>query len=213
MQYVPALCLISLILLPTARTLTLGSVCEANQFACSLRGPCIPLRSLCDGVGDCPNSDDESRCGMIMWWSADFSSLNVVLLAIVFIAEESAVDVQVFEEMPVASGGNITLSCNAIGYPPPFVTWRKNLKPIPQNCRYNFTSQGGFGVLRIHDAGMEDAGEYHCEVLSELRGSRLIQPSVEIQVFDSKSGLEGGESENDNKVALPWPRYPREKIS
>lgn len=40
-----------------------GSTCEANQFSCSLGGACIPLAYLCNGVGDCPNGDDESRCG------------------------------------------------------------------------------------------------------------------------------------------------------
>lgn len=42
---------------------TPGSECEANEFSCSVNGPCVPLAFLCNGVGDCPNSDDESRCG------------------------------------------------------------------------------------------------------------------------------------------------------
>jgi hypothetical protein len=40
-----------------------SSECAANQFACSVGGPCLPLAFLCNGVGDCPNGDDEARCG------------------------------------------------------------------------------------------------------------------------------------------------------
>ena len=40
-----------------------GSICAGNEFACSVRGPCIPLAFLCDGVGNCPNGNDESLCG------------------------------------------------------------------------------------------------------------------------------------------------------
>ena len=88
--------------------------------------------------------------------------------------------------MPIVSGDTITLTCDAIGYPPPFVTWRKNLQPIQRNCRYNLTSRNGFGVLRIRDAGLGDAGEYHCEVVSELHGSQLVLPSIQVQVNDGK---------------------------
>lgn len=39
------------------------SLCNVTQFACSLSGPCIPLAYLCNGIGDCPNGQDEARCG------------------------------------------------------------------------------------------------------------------------------------------------------
>jgi hypothetical protein len=94
--------------------------------------------------------------------------------------------VQVSAEMPVVAGDSITLSCEAFGYPPPFVTWRKNLSPIQQSFRYNFTSRGGFGVLRIRDAGLGDSGEYHCEIISQLHGSQLVLPAIQLQVDDGK---------------------------
>lgn len=100
--------------------------------------------------------------------------------------ERSEVEARVSNEMPVMADDTITLSCDAIGYPPPFVTWRRNLMPIQRNSRYNFTSRSGFGVLRISNAGQGDAGEYHCEVISELHGSRLIEPSIQVQVTDGK---------------------------
>ena len=97
-------------------------------------------------------------------------------------------------ELSATAGDTITLACDAIGYPPPFVTWRKNLLPLSQDSRYNFTSRNGFGVLRIHDAGLGDAGEYHCEVISELHGSYLVQPSVTVGVTDGEcdSGRDSG---------------------
>ena len=39
-----------------------NSPCKATQFPCSLSGPCIPLADLCNGIGDCPNGQDEARC-------------------------------------------------------------------------------------------------------------------------------------------------------
>lgn len=110
------------------------------------------------------------------------SCVNVVVIVL----ESPEVEVQVPEEISVVSGDTITLSCEAVSYPPPFVTWRRNLMPLPQNSRYNFTSRNGFGVLRIQDSGLEDAGEYHCEVISNLHGSQLIQPSVQVQVADGE---------------------------
>ena len=40
-----------------------GSSCQANEFTCSLSRACVPLAFLCNGVGECPNGEDESRCG------------------------------------------------------------------------------------------------------------------------------------------------------
>lgn len=111
---------------------------------------------------------------------------SLIALLKIILTEQPEVQVQTSEEISVMAGDTITLSCDAIGYPPPFVTWRKNLMPLRQNSRYNFTSQNGFAVLRIRDAGLEDSGEYHCEIISDLHGSRLVQPSTRVQVSDGK---------------------------
>lgn len=89
-------------------------------------------------------------------------------------------------EISVQSGANITLSCGAMGYPPTFTTWQRNLAPIPRNPRYTLTSHNGYAVLHIQDAGLEDAGRYYCEVVSPLYGSYLLMDSVLVQVTDSK---------------------------
>ena len=100
--------------------------------------------------------------------------------------ERPEAELQVPDQITVMSGEAITLSCDAIGYSPPFVTWRKNLKPLRQNPRYNFTSRNGFGVLRISDASLEDAGIYHCQVISKLHGSIIARSSIQVQVIDGE---------------------------
>ena len=90
------------------------------------------------------------------------------------------------KEITVRSGANFTLSCEAFGYPPPFVSWRRNLQPLHQDSHYNFTSRNGFGVLRVRSARLEDAGKYHCQVTSTLHGSRLVKPSVQVIVQDGE---------------------------
>ena len=101
------------------------------------------------------------------------------------VLEEPEVEVAGPSRVSVMAGDMLTLSCDAIGYSPPFVTWRRNLMPLSQNPRYNFTSHNGFGVLRVSGAALEDAGDYHCEVISELHGSRVVLPSTRVEVIDS----------------------------
>ena len=38
-------------------------MCKVSQFSCALTGPCISLAEVCNGVGDCPNGEDEASCG------------------------------------------------------------------------------------------------------------------------------------------------------
>ncbi len=90
-------------------------------------------------------------------------------------------------ELVVKPGGNITLSCGAMGYPPAFITWQRNLEPIPRNSRYSLTSRDGYSLLHIRDASLEDAGRYYCQVVSTLYGSAILKDSVRVQVLDSKS--------------------------
>ena len=52
-----------MICMPFSADAAAGSLCAINEFACSVRGPCIPLAFLCNGEGNCPNGEDETRCG------------------------------------------------------------------------------------------------------------------------------------------------------
>ena len=82
----------------------------------------------------------------------------------------------------VEFGEDITLSCEAKGYPPPFITWLRDLGPIYHNPRYTLTSYHGHGVLHIADAEISDAGLYYCVVVSNLHGSTVIQPAISVTV-------------------------------
>lgn len=84
------------------------------------------------------------------------------------------------------SGKNITLKCEADGYPPPFVTWRKNLQQISVNSRYSFSSENGFGSLVIKNVQVLDAGNYSCVIVSNLYGSIVVEPSVKVDVIDGE---------------------------
>jgi len=86
----------------------------------------------------------------------------------------------------VASGGNITLSCGSMGYPTAFVSWERNLVPVPRNPRYSLSSSDGHAVLHIREVGLEDAGTYYCKVVSALYGSYLVEDSVLVQVVDGE---------------------------
>ncbi len=81
---------------------------------------------------------------------------------------------------------DITLTCEARGYPPPFITWLRNLKSLYQDSRYTLTSHRGYGVLRISKARLSDEGMYACVVVSRLYGSATVQPAISVTVNDGK---------------------------
>jgi hypothetical protein len=81
---------------------------------------------------------------------------------------------------------DITLTCEARGYPPPFITWLRNLKPIYHDSRYALTSHHGYGVLRISKARLSDEGMYACVVVSRLYGSATVQPAISVTINDGK---------------------------
>lgn len=81
---------------------------------------------------------------------------------------------------------DITLTCEARGYPPPFITWLRNLKPLYHDSRNTLTSYDGFGVLHISKARLSDEGMYACVVVSTLYGSTTVQPAISVTVNDRK---------------------------
>lgn len=98
-------------------------------------------------------------------------------------------------EYKVLKGGNITLECFGVGYPPPKVTWSRLVGPLPERSRK--TSAG----LVIVDVQSSDRGEYHCVWES---GDRKIESVIILKVVEAprvlripKGGTfsEGGELE------------------
>ena len=89
----------------------------------------------------------------------------------------------------VEFGEDITLSCEAKGYPPPFVTWLHDLGPIYQNPRITLSSYHGYGELHIADAEISDAGLYYCVVVSNLHGSTVVRPAISVTVKNGKLNM------------------------
>lgn len=63
------------------------------------------------------------------------------------------------------AGTNIELSCRAIGYPPPAITWQKNGQRLPSDGRYVILPSG---QLRISRARVEDEGQYECSAFNVI---------------------------------------------
>ena len=94
--------------------------------------------------------------------------------------------VQISTNVSVDVGEDITLTCEARGYPPPFITWLRNFRPLYHDGRYALTSYYGYGVLRISKARLSDEGMYACVIVSRLYGSATVQPAISVTVRDGK---------------------------
>lgn len=94
--------------------------------------------------------------------------------------------VQVSTNISVDVGEDISLTCETRGYPPPFITWLRNFKPLHHDSRYTLTSYYGYGVLHISNARLSDEGMYTCVVVSRLHGSTIVQPAIFVTVNDGR---------------------------
>jgi len=61
-----------------------GCTCAPGLYACKDGMTCLPADKVCDGVGDCPNRDDEAACGRSIFRDifhlCEFSGFRNVLL-------------------------------------------------------------------------------------------------------------------------------------
>ncbi|XP_072176576.1 hemicentin-1-like [Diadema setosum] len=88
-------------------------------------------------------------------------------------------------DLGVDYGMNVSVTCIAMGHPPPQVTWRKvGHTRLDLNPRVRMTEDGN---LFIQDLQVEDSGTYVCvaqnihgsvEASSQLRITNLIQPQI-----------------------------------
>ena len=60
-------------------------------------------------------------------------------------------------------GGDVNLTCTAIGYPAPSYQWRKVNGSLPQNCRISIND--GTSTLSLYSVDLEDNGEYNCTAI------------------------------------------------
>ena len=44
------------------------SSCPLNQFPCTDGHGCVPLATLCNGISDCRDGEDEQSCSKLLPW-------------------------------------------------------------------------------------------------------------------------------------------------
>ena len=64
------------------------------------------------------------------------------------------------EELVVSKGSNISLPCEAEGYPVPVITWTVDGREITKDAKYSLDAETG--DLTVVDAAEDDEGEYRC---------------------------------------------------
>lgn len=68
------------------------------------------------------------------------------------------------ETQEVRIGETVTITCEAVGFPTPLISWRLNWGNVPPPPRVTATSADGVGVLTIRNFQESDQGAYSCEV-------------------------------------------------
>lgn len=70
------------------------------------------------------------------------------------------------EDREVSVGETVAFQCKAAGSPPPRITWLKAGGPLSLTERHHFTP--GNQLLVVQNVGVEDAGQYTCEMSNTL---------------------------------------------
>ncbi|XP_077188775.1 hemicentin-1 isoform X2 [Paroedura picta] len=83
----------------------------------------------------------------------------------------------------------VTLTCDAIGIPPPTITWLKNGKPIENSDSLEMHILSGGSKLQIARSQHSDSGNYSC-VASNVEGKAQKFYSLSIQVPPDIAGSE-----------------------
>jgi basement membrane-specific heparan sulfate proteoglycan core protein len=117
-------------------------LCESYQFQCLRSKQCISKAYVCDGQIDCQDSSDEQGCSQPTITRHPQRNIDACL------------------------GQTITITCEARGFPAPYINWRLNWGHIPPPPRCSYTTLNGYGILTITNAIYTDAGAYSCEALS-----------------------------------------------
>lgn len=77
--------------------------------------------------------------------------------------------------MNLKVGYVFNITCVAVGFPIPIVTWRLNWGHVPEKCVQ--TSVNGVGTLTCDDIQVRDSGAYSCEIINSV-GSQIVSPDT-----------------------------------
>ena len=75
-------------------------------------------------------------------------------------------------------GENVTLRCNATGYPPPTLSWTKDGSDISKNPRFSFSEEKK--QLAITKASRVDSGAYRCVATNSLGDDTSMAAVVDV---------------------------------
>ena len=76
-------------------------------------------------------------------------------------------------------GENVTLHCNATGYPFPTLSWTKDGSDISNNSRISFSAEKK--QLAITKASRVDSGAYRCVASNSLGNDTSMAAVVDVQ--------------------------------
>ena len=79
-------------------------------------------------------------------------------------------------------GETVIITCRAVGFPVPIISWRLNWGNIPDAPRVTFTSVDGLGTLTIRDFQASDQGAYSCEAINN-QNAIIATPDSIITLF------------------------------
>ncbi|XP_055335566.1 basement membrane-specific heparan sulfate proteoglycan core protein-like [Paramacrobiotus metropolitanus] len=131
-----------------------GSPCGSHQFLCERGDQCYPKNFQCDGTNDCQDGSDEIGC------------------------TGPTITVPPGPGREVNAGETVVLTCTAVGFPVPLISWRLNWGNIPDPPRVTVTSENGVGTLTIRDFQASDQGAYSCEAINNQNATIAPQDSI-----------------------------------
>ncbi|XP_048259444.1 hemicentin-2-like [Haliotis rufescens] len=88
----------------------------------------------------------------------------------------------------ISGGANATLECSVDGFPPPFITWRKDGAIIKEeNLTYHYglhkpPTDGFISVFDVINAGREDSGTYVCTANNSANQNDSSEAEVHLAV-------------------------------
>lgn len=132
--------------------------CKSHEYLCASGDQCVLKGFVCDNENDCNDLSDEIGCEQPRIIRGPTRNLTVVI------------------------GGTIEISCEAAGFPEPFINWRLNWGHVCEPPRCFSKTENGRGTLTITDAVREDAGAYSCEALNS-KGRLFAIPDAILAVY------------------------------
>ena len=104
---------------------------------------------------------------------------NLPLIHRLFIITDKAEITTHPQNVTTTEGGNVTLSCNAIGNPVPTLSWTKDGSPISSNSSVSLSADNK--RLTITNVKRNDSGEYRCVTTNSVGNEISNAAKLDVQ--------------------------------